>query len=196
MELDSLYQEVILEHYKRPLNKALKPNPTIQVQHINTSCGDEITLNLHTDGKRVIEVSWDGIGCSISQASTSVVSDLVMGKEIGEVLKIIESFQGMVLSKGTDSGNEELIGDGVAFAGVSKFPARVKCALLGWMATKDAEQAQAIRQQRNQKLTESDWTQVADAPVDKQVWATYRQALRDVTTQTGFPWTITWPDAP
>ncbi|MFM7874639.1 MAG: Fe-S cluster assembly sulfur transfer protein SufU [Actinomycetota bacterium] len=138
MELDSLYQEVILEHYKRPLNKALKPNPTIQVQHINTSCGDEITLNLHTDGKKVIEVSWEGIGCSISQASTSVVSDLVMGKEIAEVLKIIDSFQGMVLSKGTDSGNGELIGDGVAFAGVSKFPARVKCALLGWMATKDA----------------------------------------------------------
>ncbi len=76
MELDSLYQEVILEHYKRPLNKALKPNPTIQVQHINTSCGDEITLNLHTDGKKVIDVSWEGIGCSISQASTSVVSDL------------------------------------------------------------------------------------------------------------------------
>jgi len=138
MELDSLYQEVIFEHYRRPLNKALKPNPTIQVHHTNTSCGDEITLNLHTDGKKVIEVSWDGIGCSISQAGTSVVSDLVIGRQIDEVLQIIEAFQAMILSKGSDSGDEKLIGDGVAFAGVSKFPARVKCALLGWMATKDA----------------------------------------------------------
>lgn len=138
MELDSLYQEVILEHYKRPLHKSLKANPTIQVQHVNTSCGDEITLNLHTNGIQVTEVSWEGIGCSISQASTSVVADLVMGKEISEVLKIIDSFQAMVLSKGANLGDEELIGDGIAFGGVSKFPARVKCALLGWMATKDA----------------------------------------------------------
>lgn len=64
------------------------------------------------------------------------------------------------------------------------------------IAAKDAEQAKAIRDQRNTKLTESDWTQVADAPVDKEAWATYRQALRDITTQTGFPWEITWPDAP
>jgi nitrogen fixation NifU-like protein len=126
MELDSLYQEVILEHYKRPLHKSLKADPTIQVQHINTSCGDEITLNLHTDGKVVQDITWDGIGCSISQASTSVVSDLVRGKSITETLAII------------DSGDEGVLGDGVAFAGVAKFPARVKCALLGWMATKDA----------------------------------------------------------
>lgn len=138
MELDSLYQEVILEHYKRPLHKSLKAEPTIQVQHINTSCGDEITLNLHTDGKVVQEITWDGIGCSISQASTSVVSDLVRGKSITETLAIIDSFQAMIQSKGADSGDEGVLGDGVAFAGVAKFPARVKCALLGWMATKDA----------------------------------------------------------
>ena len=138
MELDSLYQEVILEHYKRPLHKSLKANPTIQVQHINTSCGDEITLNLHTDGKTVQDITWDGIGCSISQASTSVVSDLVRGKSIDETLAIIDAFQSMIQSKGADTGNEEVLGDGVAFSGVSKFPARVKCALLGWMATKDA----------------------------------------------------------
>jgi nitrogen fixation NifU-like protein len=138
MELDSLYQEVILDHYKRPLNKSLKGNPTVQVHHVNTSCGDEITLNLHTDGTLVSEVSWDGVGCSISQASTSVVSDLIRGRTINEALTIIEAFQAMIQSKGTDSGDEELLGDGVAFAGVSKFPARVKCALLGWMAVKDA----------------------------------------------------------
>jgi nitrogen fixation NifU-like protein len=147
MELDSLYQEVILDHYKRPLNKSLKGNPTVQVHHVNTSCGDEITLNLHTDGTLVSEVSWDGVGCSISQASTSVVSDLIQGRTINEALTIIEAFQAMIQSKGTDSGDEELLGDGVAFAGVSKFPARVKCALLGWMAVKDAiSQATAQKQ--------------------------------------------------
>ncbi|MEY3169518.1 MAG: hypothetical protein RL421_761 [Actinomycetota bacterium] len=147
MELDSLYQEVILDHYKRPLNKSLKGNPTVQVHHVNTSCGDEITLNLHTDGTLVSEVSWDGVGCSISQASTSVVSDLIRGRTINEALTIIEAFQAMIQSKGTDSGDEELLGDGVAFAGVSKFPARVKCALLGWMAVKDAiSQATAQKQ--------------------------------------------------
>ena len=138
MELDSLYQEVILDHYKHPLNKALSPGPTIQVHHVNTSCGDEITLNLHTDGTQVEKITWDGVGCSISQASTSVVSDLVRGKKIDEALTIIDAFQATIQSKGSDSGDEDVLGDGVAFAGVAKFPARVKCALLGWMATKDA----------------------------------------------------------
>jgi nitrogen fixation NifU-like protein len=138
MELDSLYQEVILDHYKHPQHKSLAPNPTVQVHHVNTSCGDEITLNLHTNGTTVDEITWDGVGCSISQASTSVVSDLVRGKNITEALAIIDSFQAMIQSKGSDSGDEDILGDGVAFAGVAKFPARVKCALLGWMATKDA----------------------------------------------------------
>jgi nitrogen fixation NifU-like protein len=138
MELDSLYQEVILDHYKHPQHKSLSPNPTVQVQHVNTSCGDEITLNLHTNGTYVENITWDGVGCSISQASTSVVSDLVRGKSIAEALTIIDSFQAMIQSKGNDAGNEDVLGDGVAFAGVAKFPARVKCALLGWMAVKDA----------------------------------------------------------
>lgn len=138
MELDSLYQEVILEHYKRPLNKSLLPNPTIQVHHVNTSCGDEITLNINLVDDQVQNISWDGVGCSISQASTSVVSDLLKGKSSAQALQIIERFQNMLQSKGTDAGDEAILEDGVAFAGVSKFPARVKCALLGWMATKDA----------------------------------------------------------
>ena len=138
MELDSLYQEVILDHYKHPQHKSLSPNPTVQVQHVNTSCGDEITLNLHTNGTSIQDITWDGVGCSISQASTSVVSDLVRGKSIAEALAIIDAFQAMIQSKGNDAGNEDVLGDGVAFAGVAKFPARVKCALLGWMAVKDA----------------------------------------------------------
>jgi len=138
MELDSLYQEVILEHYKRPQNKGLLPNQTVQVHHVNTSCGDEITLNLKMIDGTIAEISWDGVGCSISQASTSVVSELLKGKDSAAALSIIESFQAMLQSKGSDLGDESVLEDGVAFAGVAKFPARVKCALLGWMATKDA----------------------------------------------------------
>jgi len=149
MELDSLYQEVILDHYKHPQHKSLSPNPTVQVRHVNTSCGDEITLNLHTNGTSIQDITWDGVGCSISQASTSVVSDLVRGKSIAEALAIIDAFQAMIQSKGNDAGNEDVLGDGVAFAGVAKFPARVKCALLGWMAVKDAiSQSQRTQSQR------------------------------------------------
>ncbi len=146
MELDSLYQEVILDHYKRPLNKGLAPNPTVQVHHINTSCGDEVTLNLNLDEGTVRNVTWEGVGCSISQASTSVMSDLLQGKSVAEALALVEEFQSMVQSKGSDLGDEERLQDGVAFAGVAKFPARVKCALLGWMAFKDAlQQATSTR---------------------------------------------------
>ena len=144
MELDSLYQEVILDHYKRPLNKSLAPNPDIQVHHVNTSCGDEVTLNLNLIGDRISQVTWEGVGCSISQASTSVMSDLLVGKNSNQALALVDEFQAMLQSKGADAGNEERLQDGVAFAGVSKFPARVKCALLGWMAFKDALQ-QAVR---------------------------------------------------
>ena len=107
-------------------------------KHVNTSCGDEIVLNLHLSGNHVTDVTWEGIGCSISQASTSVMSELMRGKSADEALALVDEFQSMIQSKGAIVGDEEKLGDGVAFAGVSKFPARVKCALLGWMAVKDA----------------------------------------------------------
>lgn len=138
MELDSLYQEVILDHYKRPHNKALQPNPSVQVHHVNTSCGDEITLNIRVEGEVVADISWDGVGCSISQASTSVMSELLKGREIDDVFALVSEFQAMIQSKGANPGDENRLEDGIAFAGVAKFPARVKCALLGWMALKDA----------------------------------------------------------
>ena len=138
MELDNLYQEVILDHYKRPKNKELKPNPTVQVHHVNTSCGDEITLNLKLSEDFVESVTWVGVGCSISQASTSVMSELLTGKNTSDALELVDEFQRMLQSKGSDLGDESKLEDGVAFAGVAKFPARVKCALLGWMAFKDA----------------------------------------------------------
>ena len=137
MELNSLYQEVILDHYKRPHHKGLVAGD-VQVHHINPSCGDEVTLSLKVKDQKVGEISWDGVGCSISQASVSIMSDLLTGKSISEADSILDSFVSMMQSKGADQGNEEVLEDGVALAGVSKYPARIKCALLGWMAYKDA----------------------------------------------------------
>ncbi|MGA1158946.1 MAG: Fe-S cluster assembly sulfur transfer protein SufU [Candidatus Nanopelagicaceae bacterium] len=138
MELENLYQEVILDHYKRPKNKGLRPNSMVQVHHVNTSCGDEITLNLSLRDGRVSDLSWDGVGCSISQASASVMSELLKGKTRLEASELLGEFQEMLQSKGLIQGDESRLEDGVAFAGVAKFPARVKCALLAWMAYKDA----------------------------------------------------------
>ena len=137
MELNSLYQEVILDHYKRPHHKGLVDGD-IQVHHINPSCGDEITLSLKLDGDKVSNLTWDGVGCSISQASVSIMSDLLIGKKINEASSVLDSFVEMMQSKGQNEGDEEVLEDGVALAGVSKYPARIKCALLGWMAYKDA----------------------------------------------------------
>lgn len=137
MELNALYQEVILDHYKRPHHKGLTAGD-IQVHHINPSCGDEVTLSLKIEDQKVGEISWDGAGCSISQASVSIMSDLLTGKSISEAGSILDSFVSMMQSKGADQGDEEVLEDGVALAGVSKYPARIKCALLGWMAYKDA----------------------------------------------------------
>jgi nitrogen fixation NifU-like protein len=144
MQLDSLYQEVILDHYKRPQHKGLAATYDAQVHHVNPSCGDEITLNITLDGDKVAAITWDGVGCSISQASVSILSDLLLGKSISEAERILNNFTELMQSKGTMVGDDEILEDAVAMAGVSKFPARIKCALLGWMAYKDAVvQAQA-----------------------------------------------------
>ena len=138
MQLDNLYQEVILDHYKNPQHKKLSPTYDAQVHHINPSCGDEITLNVTLSGETVANVSWDGVGCSISQASVSILSDLVIGKTLAQAQEISDLFMALMQSKGTQTGDENLLEDAVALAGVSQYPARIKCALLGWMAFKDA----------------------------------------------------------
>jgi len=144
MQLDSLYQEVILDHYKRPQHKGLSATYDAQVHHVNPSCGDEITLNVTLDSDKVTSITWDGVGCSISQASVSILSDLLLGKSISEAELILNNFTELMQSKGTMVGDDAILEDAVAMAGVSKFPARIKCALLGWMAYKDAVvQAQA-----------------------------------------------------
>ncbi|CAB4652298.1 unannotated protein [freshwater metagenome] len=138
MNLDNLYQEVILDHYKNPLNKSLAKDYDVQVHHINPSCGDEITLNITLTGNVISKITWDGVGCSISQASVSIASDLLVGKTLDVSESITEEFMDLMQSKGKKSGNELVLEDAVALAGVSQYPARIKCALLGWMAIKDA----------------------------------------------------------
>ncbi|CAB4541387.1 MAG: SUF system NifU family Fe-S cluster assembly protein [Actinobacteria bacterium] len=138
MELDALYQEVILDHYKHPQHKGLLSTYDAQVHHVNPSCGDEITLNIALNNGSISSLSWDGVGCSISQASVSIMSDLVIGKSIDEARVILDNFVELMQSKGLKTGDPEILEDAVSLAGVSKFPARIKCALLGWMAYKDA----------------------------------------------------------
>ena len=138
MQLDNLYQEVILDHYKHPENKGLAAAYDAQVHHINPSCGDEITLNLTLDGSIVQSVSWDGLGCSISQASVSIMSGLMIGKKLDDAQVVFDNFVQLMQSKGSGQPDESILEDAVALAGVSQYPARIKCALLGWMAFKDA----------------------------------------------------------
>ena len=138
MKLESMYQEIILDHYRNPLHKGLREPFDAEVHHVNPTCGDEVTLRVKVEDGVVIDVSYDGQGCSISQASTSVMSDLVIGGTVEEGLAKQAEFLELMQSKGEGEPDEELLEDAVAFAGVSKYPARVKCALLGWMAWKDA----------------------------------------------------------
>jgi nitrogen fixation NifU-like protein len=141
--LDSLYQEIILEHYRTPHHKGLREPFEAEVHHLNPTCGDEITLRVHLAGGVVDDVSYDGHGCSISQASASVMSDLVIGKSVDAALEVHEQFLQLMQSKGELVPDEDVLEDAVAFAGVSRYPARIKCALLSWMAWKDAT-AQAV----------------------------------------------------
>ncbi|MCX4688334.1 MULTISPECIES: Fe-S cluster assembly sulfur transfer protein SufU [Streptomycetaceae] len=137
MKLDSMYQDIILDHYRNPHGKGLRDGDA-EVHHVNPTCGDEITLRVKLDGSTVVDVSYESQGCSISQASASVLNDLVVGKSVGEAQAVQEAFLELMQSKGQGEGDEEVLEDAVAFAGVSKYPARVKCALLSWMAWKDA----------------------------------------------------------
>ncbi|MDF8264031.1 Fe-S cluster assembly sulfur transfer protein SufU [Luteipulveratus flavus] len=133
-----LYQELILEHSKRPQHAGLREPFDAETHHVNTTCGDEVTLRVRLDGDRVADVSYDAIGCSISVASTSVLAEEVIGHTVAEAMGTFGAMRAMLTSKGQDAGDEEQIGDGVAFAGVAKYPARVKCALLSWSAFTDA----------------------------------------------------------
>ena len=142
MEVESLYQEIILDHYRRPHHAGLREPFDAEVKHVNPVCGDEVTLRVtlkDVGGDPVVQdISYDALGCSISQASASVLSDLVIGKPVSEAMLVNQAFLELMQSRGEKDPDEGLLEDAVAFAGVSKYPARIKCALLGWMAWKDA----------------------------------------------------------
>ncbi|MFD4431824.1 Fe-S cluster assembly sulfur transfer protein SufU [Nocardia sp. NPDC058497] len=139
MRMEQMYQEVILDHYKHPHHRGLREPFGAEVHHVNPTCGDEVTLRVTIDGAgEIADVSYDGQGCSISQAATSILTDQVIGLPVQQALKVVDSYSEMISSRGTVEGDEDMIGDGIALAGVAKYPARVKCALLGWMAFKDA----------------------------------------------------------
>jgi nitrogen fixation protein NifU and related proteins len=142
MDLDALYQEIILDHYKNPHHTGLREPYGAEVHHVNPTCGDELTLRVQIDADDetpvVRDVSYEAEGCSISQASASVMTDLVIGKSLDEALSLHQEFLDLMQGRGQVEPDEDRLEDGIAFAGVAKFPARVKCALLAWMAWKDA----------------------------------------------------------
>jgi nitrogen fixation protein NifU and related proteins len=158
VKLESMYQEIILDHYRTPHHKGLREPFDVEVHHVNPTCGDEVTLRVKMAGNVVADVSYDSLGCSISQASVSVMTDLVVGKDLAEATKAYDAFLTLMRTKGdTDAvvaEQEDVLEDAVAFEGVSKYPARIKCALLGWMAWKDAT-AQAVAADDVQTIEET-----------------------------------------
>jgi nitrogen fixation NifU-like protein len=133
--IDQLYQEIILDHYKHPHGRGLRAPFAGEAHHVNPTCGDEVTVRVTGD---LSDISYDGLGCSISQASASVLHELLTGRPAAEAFRIHDAFVELMHGRGQVEPDEELLGDGVAFAGVARYPARVKCALLPWMAFKDA----------------------------------------------------------
>jgi len=141
MKLQDMYQEIILDHYRNPHGRGLREPFDAEVHHVNPTCGDEVTLRVKVDGDTLTDVSYEGMGCSISQASVSAMYDLVVGKTVQDALSTGDDFMKLMQAKGDQSVADELedsLEDAVAFAGVSKYPARIKCALMSWMALKDA----------------------------------------------------------
>jgi nitrogen fixation NifU-like protein len=147
MQLESMYQEIILDHYRNPHHKGLREPFDAEVHHVNPVCGDEITLRVSLKNGEVADVSYESLGCSISQASASVLTDLVIGKPVDEAMNVGAAFLELMQSRGGGEPDEDVLEDAVAFAGVSKYPARIKCALLSWMAMKDAT-ARALEESR------------------------------------------------
>jgi nitrogen fixation NifU-like protein len=138
MEVEQLYQEIILDHYKHPHGRGLREPFQAEAHHVNPTCGDELTMRVDLVDGAVADVSYEGMGCSISQASASVLHELMAGVTVDEALERHDAFAVLMAGRGQVEPDEELLGDAVAFAGVARYPARVKCALLAWMAFKDA----------------------------------------------------------
>ena len=154
MKLENMYQEIILDHYKRPHGKGLAEQFDAEVHHVNPTCGDEITLRVSRGADGKIVVSYDNMGCSISQASASIMFDQINNLDFESGEAAVEHLIAML--QRTVEADEDILGDGIALAGVAQYPARVKCALLAWMAWKDAaNQAGADNNNESKISTES-----------------------------------------
>jgi nitrogen fixation NifU-like protein len=141
MSLDSLYQQIILDHAKARHGSGLvgEPGPhEAQSHQLNPVCGDEVTVRVRVADGVVRSLQWDGAGCSISMASASVLHDEAEGLTLPEFGALVEAFREMLRSRGTVAADPELLGDAAAFEGVSRYAARVKCAMIAWVAAEDA----------------------------------------------------------
>lgn len=139
MDVEALYQDIILDHYKHPRGKHLLEDAAGESHQVNPTCGDEVTVQVALDPAGRLRVGYEGQGCSISQASASVMSELVSGVDPQDADRMRGGFLELMRSKGEGEPDEDLLGDGIAFAGVAKYPARIKCALLPWVALQDAQ---------------------------------------------------------
>lgn len=138
MHLDEIYTQLIMEHNKSTHNKRKLENPHITERGHNPSCGDDITLEIKLDGNKIQDASFIGHGCAISQASTSIMIDLIKGLSIEEALDLVETFIGMIKKEITDDDELEKLEDAIALKNISNMPARVKCAVLAWHTLKEA----------------------------------------------------------
>ena len=142
--VEALYQEIILDHYKHPRGKGLIADAEGESFQVNPTCGDEVTVGVKLDAQGHVHVGYEGQGCLISQASASVMTELLEDASVSDMARAERAFLDMMHSKGAAEPDEDILGDGVAFAGVSKYPARIKCALLPWMALQDARHKAGI----------------------------------------------------
>jgi len=138
--MESLHQEIILDLSRHPHGRGLEGDANGSSHQVNPTCGDELTLELHLESgsDRIRSVRWEGQGCAISQASASLFSDLATGLTTAELGTRIDVFRTAMRSRGTIEPDEELLGDAVALGGVSRYVARVKCAMLAWVAGEEA----------------------------------------------------------
>lgn len=136
--LDDLYQELILDHYRRRRGEGSLEHPSVAVDQHNPLCGDEVHLELGIRDDRLVEVAHTGQGCSISQASVSMMTEALQGRSLDEALATVEHFR--LVMHGDEAADEDRLKDAIALEGVARYPVRIKCALLGWMAAKDAIQ--------------------------------------------------------
>jgi nitrogen fixation NifU-like protein len=139
MNVEALYQDIILDHYKHPRGRELLTEPAGESHQVNPTCGDEVTVQVSLDETGHLLLGYEGQGCSISQASASVMSELLTGTDPAEANAMRAGFVELMQGRGAIEPDEELLGDGIAFVGVAKYPARIKCALLPWMALQDAQ---------------------------------------------------------